>query len=323
MAAVFPVSRPAVICHPAPDHVNHPERQMTEDHDRPRRVAVLGTGLMGAPMARRLAAAGHDLVLWNRSPGPLAGLAGLGSIAETPAAAARGADIILAMLLDGPVTRAVLQDGGVLAACRPGAVIIDMGSVDPATDIALAGLARARGLGYLDAPVSGGVAGAEAGTLAILAGGDAADLALVAPLLAVLGRVTHLGPVGAGQVAKLANQLIVGTTIGAVAEAFALAAAAGCNPAALRQALRGGFADSRILELHGDRMIRADYRPGGRSSVQLKDLENVQDLARQHGLDLPLAQTAADAYRDLVENHGGADLDHAAYYLWLSLRHGA
>lgn len=173
---------------------------------------------------------------------------------------------------------------------------------------------------YLDAPVSGGVTGAEAGTLAILVGGDAADFNAAVAVFRPLGRATHLGPSGAGQVAKLANQLIVATTIGAVAEAFRLAESAGCDAGALRSALMGGFADSRILDLHGARMVEGNFVPGGRSAAQLKDLDNAMAVARQAGLDLPLSEVVTAAFRDFVDHHDGAEMDHSAYYDWLKRR---
>ncbi len=284
------------------------------------KIAVLGTGLMGAPMARNLAAAGHVLTVWNRSADKAAALADIAAVCASPAAAAQGAEVVLSMLMDGRATRAVLQDQGAIAASAPNALILNMGSVDPATDRALAAYARGIGRRYLDAPVSGGVAGAEAGTLAILVGGDAADFDAAASVFAGMGRPTHLGPSGAGQVAKLANQLIVATTIGAVAEAFRLAESAGCDAGALRLALKGGFADSRILDMHGARMVAEDFKPGGRSVAQLKDLDNAMAVAAESSLDLPLAQTVTAAFRDFVDNHDGAEMDHAAYYHWLGLR---
>lgn len=284
------------------------------------KITVLGTGLMGAPMARRLAAADHAVTVWNRNPARSGALASIARVAATPAEAVAGADLVITMLLDGPATRAVLLDQGALAAAPAGATFVDMGSVDPATDRALAAMAQARGCGFLDAPVSGGVVGAEAGTLSIFVGGDAALAGRVAPVLRLLGRPAHLGPSGAGQVAKLANQLIVAITIGAVAEGLRLGAAGGCDPAALRAALQGGFADSRILDLHGRRMVEGDFTPGGRSAAQLKDLDNAMALATGANLDLPLSQTVQAAFRDLVEMRQGADLDHSAYWLWLSQR---
>ncbi len=284
------------------------------------KITVLGTGLMGDPMARHLAAAGHQITVWNRSPARAQALSAIATVADSPAQAATAADVVLSMLIDGPVTRAALDAGGAMAAAAPGALILDMGSVDPDTDRALAVQARALGKRFLDAPVSGGVAGAQAATLAILAGGAADDFAAALPVFACMGRATLLGPVGAGQTAKLANQLIVATTIGAVAEAMRLASAAGCDPAALRDALRGGFADSRILDLHGGRMVRGDFTPGGRSVAQLKDLDNAMNVAASFGLDLPLANTVRAAFRDFVDNHDGGELDHSAYYIWLAQR---
>jgi 2-hydroxy-3-oxopropionate reductase len=282
------------------------------------KIAFLGTGLMGAPMVRRLATAGFELSVWNRSAARATALAGIATVCDTAESAILDADVVIMMLLDGPVTAEVLSP--CLSLLKPGTLIIDMGSVDPDTDRALAAFSARLELHYLDAPVSGGVVGAEAGTLAIFAGGTAEAYAMALPVFAPLGRATHLGAVGAGQVAKLANQLIVATTIGAVAEGLRLAEAGGCDPAALREALKGGFADSRILDLHGKRMVSADFVPGGRSVAQLKDLDNVMALAEASGLELPLGTTITASFRDFVENHGGAELDHSAYYLWLEQR---
>lgn len=282
------------------------------------KIAVLGTGLMGAPLARRLAVV-HDVTVWNRSPEKAEALGDVCAVATTPQAAVTGVDCVILMLMDGFATRAVL-DVATLAAIGPGGLIVDMGSVDPDADRDLAHQALRHGLDYLDAPVSGGVAGAEAGSLAILVGGSTSVFARAAPVFDVLGRATLLGGIGAGQVAKLANQLIVATTIGAVAEAMKLAEAGGCDPAALRDALRGGFADSRILDLHGLRMVEGDFTPGGRSVAQLKDLDNAMALAHATGLSLPLSETITAGFRDFVEEHNGGEKDHAAYYEWLDLR---
>jgi 2-hydroxy-3-oxopropionate reductase len=282
------------------------------------KIAVLGTGLMGAPMARHLATH-HEVSVWNRSPQKAVALGEVCRIAETPQDAVVGADCVITMLIDGSATRAVL-DGSVMASMAAGVLVINMGSGDPETDRALAAKAAGVGLDYLDAPVSGGVTGAEYASLAILVGGSAQVFARAAPVFDLLGRATLLGPVGAGQVAKLANQVIVATTIGAVAEAFRLAEAGGCDPAALRLALRGGFADSRILDLHGARMVDGNFTPGGRSVAQLKDLTNAMALAKANDLSLPLTETITSGFRDLVEVHGGGEKDHAAYYEWLSIR---
>lgn len=284
------------------------------------KITELGTGLMGAPIARRLAAAGHGIHVWNRSKRRAAALGDLATNHTTPQQAVNGADVVIAMLIDGPVTADVLLHQSVFETLAPGTLVLNMGSVDPDTDLTIAKKAQDMGLRYLDAPVSGGVAGAEAGTLAILVGGESANFVAAGEVFAPLGRATHLGPSGAGQVAKLANQLIVATTIGAVAEAFRLAQSAGCDAAALRSALMGGFADSRILELHGARMVAGDFEPGGRSVAQLKDLDNAMDVAQAAGLDLPLGATVTAAFRDFVDHHNGAEMDHSAYYLWLERR---
>jgi 2-hydroxy-3-oxopropionate reductase len=284
------------------------------------RLAFLGTGLMGAPMVRRLAAAGIAVTVWNRTAAKAEALADVATVASDPVAAVQEASFVITMLMDGPATRDLLVNQGVLSACPASSIIIDMGSVDPATDQALAMQATARGLGYLDAPVSGGVVGAEAGSLSIFVGGPAETVAQAMPIFNTMGRPTHLGPVGSGQVTKLANQLIVATTIGAVAEGLRLAEAGGCDPALVRDALKGGFADSRILDLHGGRMVRGDFTPGGRSVAQLKDIDNALTVASGAGLDLPLSRQIAEGFRDLVSQYDGGDLDHAAYYLWLKLR---
>lgn len=279
-------------------------------------IAVLGTGTMGAPMARNLGAAGFTLRLWNRTASKAQALADIGTVVATAAEAAAGADIILTMLENSAVVGAVLFDQGAVAAA-PGALVIDMSSIAP--DAARDHAARCPG-GYLDAPVSGGERGAIAATLAIMVGGSAADFARAAPVFAALGRATHVGPAGAGQTAKLANQVIVGLTIGAVAEALTLAVRAGCDPVAVRAALAGGFADSPILANQGGRMIARDWAPGGRCRLQAKDLDNALAAADALGLDLPLTARVRAAYADLVGPMGLAELDHSAYWLWLQDR---
>ncbi|MEL6435310.1 MAG: NAD(P)-dependent oxidoreductase [Pseudomonadota bacterium] len=283
------------------------------------KIGFLGAGLMGRPMIRNLAAAGHDIAVWNRSPDNANAVADIASVAQTPAGVAADADLIIAMLADGPITENVLIGDGVIAATSPGAVIANMGSVEPDRDRRLAAIAEARGIDYLDAPVSGGVAGAEAATLAIMAGGKADAVERARPAFEAMGRVTHVGPSGAGQTVKLANQLIVATTIGAVAEAFKLAESAGCHPSKVREALRGGFAESRIMELHGQRMCARDFEPGGKSWSQLKDLRNALTVKQGAGLNLPLSDTVTTAYTDFVDRKDGGEYDHAAYYLWLEM----
>ena len=280
------------------------------------RIAFLGIGLMGAPMAERLAAAGRDLVLWNRTRAKAEAIAGA-RVAATPAAAAQDANVLITMLETGPVVDAVLfAEDGAAAALQRGALVIDMSSSPPPLAREHAARFADRGIGYLDAPVSGGVVGARTGTLAIMAGGSAADFARAKPIFEALGRPTLVGPVGSGQLAKCCNQAIVAITIGAVAEALLLAAASGADPAAVRAALLGGFADSRILELHGKRMIERDFLPGGRARVQLKDQDTILAAAKAAKLRLPLSECVTELYRDLV-NQGGSELDQNALLLQL------
>ncbi|MCV0427625.1 MAG: NAD(P)-dependent oxidoreductase [Roseibium sp.] len=266
---------------------------------------------MGAPMARRLADAGHDLHVWNRTQSKSDALSDCAQVAPTPFEAVNDADIVVSMLLDGPVTYDILARQGCLDAARRGTLFIDMGSVDPDTDRKLSALATRQGHAFLDAPVSGGVVGAEAGTLSIFVGGTPEAFERAGSIFSELGRPTLLGECGAGQVAKLANQLIVAATIGAVAEGLRLGQAGGCDIALLRDALKGGFADSRILELHGKRMVTGNFVPGGRSVAQLKDIDNAMKLAEASGLDLPLADCVQQGFRNLVENHD---------FKWLALR---
>ena len=283
-------------------------------------VALLGTGLMGAPMTRCLHAAGHDMHVWNRSMDKAEALADIATVHASPNEAVKHAEVVISMLADGAITRLVLAQQKVMDDAPEQAIIINMGSTEPACDIALAERASCQNKRYLDAPVSGGVKGATEASLTIFVGGRAEDLEAASPVLEAMGRPNLIGPTGAGQTAKLANQLIVAITIGAVSEAFKLAENAGCDLAVLQKALQGGFADSTILKQHGLRMVNRDFTPGGRSQSQLKDIRNALTLAAHHEVDLPLSNTVADGFTSLVNDHHGADLDHSAYYLWLEKR---
>ncbi len=285
-------------------------------------IAFLGLGRMGLPMSLRLLAAGFPVHAWNRTAAArrqLAAQAPPGSaltLHETAAGAVAGVDLVITMLSDGPTVRQVLfadlaGGAGLLAAAAADADLIDMSSIPPAMAREHADWLAGSGHAALDAPVSGGVSGAREGSLAIMAGGEAGRLARHSAVLAALGRVTRVGPPGAGQLAKLANQVIVGITIGAVAEALLLAARGGADPAAVRAAIRGGFAESRILELHGARMLAEDYQPGGAVRTQLKDLATALDEARAAGLDLPVTRQLHSLF-DAAREHGDGDLDHAA-----------
>lgn len=286
------------------------------------RIAFLGTGLMGLPMARRLCEAGFAVHAWNRSPHKAEPLRALGAqIHDHPAGAAAEADLLISMLENGAVVAQVLFEQGAAEALRPGGLVVDMASIKPAEAREHARRLQALGRGHLDAPVSGGTVGAEQGTLAIMAGGAADDFARAAPVFQVLGRATHVGPEGAGQLAKLANQMIVGITIGAVAEALLMAAKGGADMAKVREAIGGGFAESRILQLHGQRMVERDFAPRARMTVQLKDMRNALETAADLGFEAPITGLFESLYAQGVA-HGLADLDHSGLFVELAQRNG-
>jgi 3-hydroxyisobutyrate dehydrogenase-like beta-hydroxyacid dehydrogenase len=285
-----------------------------------RSIGLIGLGLMGRPMAFNLLKAGATLHVWSRSRGPVDAVAAAGARAEPNAAAlTRASDVIILMVTDTPGVRDVLHRAdGVFAALTAGQIVVDMGTTEIPATRAFATEAQARGADYVDAPVSGGQVAAIDGTMTVMAGGSVGAFARALPVLSAVGRhITRVGEVGAGQIAKAANQMIVAMTIGAVAEAFAFAAAAGVEPGRVREAIRGGFAESRILELHGDRMVRSDYTPGGRARVQLKDLVQASDFAAAIGVDLPELTLLRAQFERLVAQ-GDGDLDHSALFrLWV------
>src|SRR5690606_30946573 len=216
-------------------------------------------------------------------------LAGLGaSIADTLQEAVAAADIVITMLEAGPIVGDVLRQA--LPGMRPSTLVIDMSSTRQNEAQEFHTMLAEKGVAFIDAPVSGGVIGAEQGTLAIMAGGSEADFVRAETMLTVMGRPTRVGPAGCGQLAKLCNQLIVGGTLGIVAEALLLAQAGGADPVAVRQAIRGGFAESRILEVHGQRMLDRNFMPGGQVKSQAKDMENILIAAAAAGLKLPLTE---------------------------------
>ena len=286
------------------------------------KIAVLGTGMMGLPMARRLAQAGHEVHAWNRTRAKAEPLAADGvNIHDSAADAVRGVDFAVSLLESGAIVGEVLFDLGVAEAMPKGSLFIDMASIQPREAREHAGKLAALGLRHLDAPVSGGTLGAEAGTLAIMAGGRPEDFARAQPIFYAFGRATHVGPHGAGQLAKLANQMIVGITIGAVAEALLLCAKGGADMAQVKQAITGGFADSRILQVHGQRMVERDFAPRGRVSVQRKDMHNALDTAAELGFEAPVTQLLTQLY-DQAAEHGLADLDQSALFTELARRNG-
>ncbi|OLO06744.1 2-hydroxy-3-oxopropionate reductase [Salinicola sp. MH3R3-1] len=301
---------------------------MTDSHASPseqtlRTVGVLGTGIMGAPMASRLAAAGHRVRAWNRTPDKLIPLQQAGVEAVSSAtAAARGADVVIVMLSAGPVCDEILLgDDGVIAAMSPDSILVVMSSIPVDTARHQATIAARHGIGYLDAPVSGGERGAIDGTLAIMAGGEAAVFDSCQTLLQNFGRPTHVGPAGSGQLAKLANQMIVANTIATVAEALLLAERGGADPAQVRMALMGGFADSTILKMHGQRMLEEDFAPGGAAKWQYKDTQTAIAEMNRLGLDLPVSRQADALFGDML-SHGDGELDHSGLIRELRRRNG-
>ena len=278
----------------------------------PMKVGFIGTGIMGLHMARLLAEAGHAVQAWNRSPEKAERLAPFGvQVVPRAAFAARDADVVICMLSSGPVCDEVLLGpGDVLASMRPGSALIVMSSIPVETARRQHEAASAQGVTYLDAPVSGGEAGAEAGRLAIMAGGEAAAFEAWRELLAVMGRPTHVGPAGSGQLAKLANQTIVASTIVAVAEALLFAERGGADPGQVREALLGGFADSTVLRQHGLRMVQQQFKPGGPAKYQVKDTSTALAFARTLGLELPVLGVVDRLFADMV-SHGDGDLDHS------------
>jgi len=269
---------------------------------------------MGKPMARNLKRAGADMVVHNRSQAPMEELAAEGMrVAATPAETAMRSNTVITMLTDTPALEKVIAGkSGILEAAGPDTLVIDMSTAKMLTTKDLAKRIKKCGGAYVDAPVSGGTMGAKEGTMSIMAGGDENALARAMPILKVLGgKVTHVGGIGAGQVVKAANQVIVGLTICAVAEALVLAKHAGVDPAKVRKALGGGFADSKILEVHGRRMIEDSFLPGARSTVQRKDMDQALELAATLGIKLPATSLSRDLYDNLIAM-GHGDLDHAA-----------
>ncbi|HSV83944.1 MAG TPA: 2-hydroxy-3-oxopropionate reductase [Ramlibacter sp.] len=293
---------------------------MTTTTPSPRRLAFIGLGIMGKPMAAHLLAAGHTVHLASRSgvPEELRAAGGLACASAREAAA--GAEIVFLMLPDTPdVERVLFGPEGIAAGLTAGTIVVDMSSIAPIATREFAQRIVAAGAGYLDAPVSGGEIGAREGTLSIMAGGPQQTFDAVQPLLATLGKnITRVGEHGAGQTAKVANQMIVGATIAAVAEALVFARKAGADPALVRQALLGGFASSRVLEVHGERMIRRAFQPGFRIGLHRKDLNLALSTAGQLGVALPQTAGVQQLFNACVAQ-GGADWDHAGLVRALEL----
>ncbi len=277
-------------------------------------VGFIGLGIMGRPMARNVLRGGYPVVVYDLVPAAMQELAAVGAtIAASPAELARAVDVVLLCLPDSPDVEAALEgEQGVFAGTRPGQIIVDMSSIAPVVARRLAAAAAARGAILLDAPVSGGQVGAQQGTLSIMVGGDAGALEQVRPVLATMGKtILHIGDSGAGQVAKACNQVIIAVTIEAVAEALVLAAKAGVDPVKVREALLGGAAYSRVLEIHGARILARDFTPGFRTRLQVKDLNIALETGRAYGAPLPAAALVQQLFGVLMAQ-GDSELDHAA-----------
>jgi 2-hydroxy-3-oxopropionate reductase len=267
-------------------------------------------------MAKNLMKGGYPLVVHSRSRGPVDEMTAAGAAAaRSPAEVARQAPIVITMLPDTPDVEAVLSGpDGVLPALRPGSIVIDMSSISPVATRKLAAQVAAQGGAMLDAPVSGGEIGAINAALSIMVGGDAAAFERAKPILACMGnpeRIVHIGESGAGQICKVCNQVAIGGALAGVSEAFALARKAGVDAARVRQALLGGFAASRVLEVHGERMLKGDYKPGFRTKLYQKDLRLANEAAAANGVAMPATAIVAQLVNALVAS-GGGDLDYAA-----------
>lgn len=278
------------------------------------KIGFVGLGNMGRANARHLHEAGADVVVWNRSSAPAEAAVAMGMrrAASLPELAREIGDgiICINLTMTDVVEKVVFGEGGLIEGLSKGALIIDFGTTGvPETK------EFAKRVNWVDAPVSGGQVGAEAATLTIMAGGTEANFQRALPIFQVVGKnITHMGASGSGQVTKLANQLIVAQTIDAVAQALRLAELSGVDSGLVRKALLGGFAESRILNLHGDRMVRRDFEPGGRAALQLKDVRLMSELAESVGLDSPTLRNSLAQWERFVNEEGHGDLDHSGLF---------
>ena len=280
------------------------------------KIGFIGLGIMGRPMALNLHAAQHTLLVYDR-PGLADDIRVVAEVVPDCKAVASGADVVIVMVPDTPdVENVLFAPTGVAAGLKPGTLVIDMSSISPIATKDFAAKINALGCDYLDAPVSGGEVGAKQATLTIMVGGPTAAFNRAKPLFDLMGKnITHVGDApGAGQTCKVANQIIVALNIQAVAEALVFASRAGADPAKVRQALMGGFASSRILEVHAERMLKGTFNPGFRIRLHQKDLNLDLSAARELGLSLPNTAIAQQMFSSCAA-HGGADLDHSALIL--------
>jgi len=278
------------------------------------RIGFIGLGIMGKPMARNLLKSGHPLIVHSRSRAPVDELVGAGAAdGKSPRGVAQQSDFVITMLPDSPdVQQVVLGRDGVLEGIRPGSVLVDMSTISPLVTQEIANAVTAKGAQMLDAPVSGGEKGAIEATLSIMVGGPEPVFTRVRPVFETLGKnVVHIGGAGAGQVTKACNQIVVALTIQAVSEALVLAAKAGVDPAKVRQALLGGFAQSRILDVHGQRMLERNFKPGFRVRLHQKDLNIALSTGKALGVPLPATAVVQEAFTAL-RGLERSDLDHSA-----------
>jgi 2-hydroxy-3-oxopropionate reductase len=282
-------------------------------------LGFVGVGIMGKPMAGHLIAAGHQVCVYDLNPAPVQELAAKGAVAcKSSKEVAQKSDISFIMVPDTPDVEAVLfGTNGLADGLKPGSIVVDMSSISPIATKDFAKRLAAMGVKMLDAPVSGGQVGAQNAALSIMVGGEAALFEQIKPYFQLMGKnIVHIGGNGDGQTCKVANQIVVALTIEAVGEALLFASKAGADPAKVRAALLGGFAQSRIMELHGERMIKRTFDPGFRIRLHQKDLNLALQAARDMGLSLPNTCTAQELF-NAVAAHGGGDLDHSAMVLAL------
>ena len=278
------------------------------------KISFIGTGLMGFPMAKNLLKKNLDLKIFSRTlekSKPLEEFGG--KIINSLSEAIIDSDIILTMLTDDDAVEKVLGNSDFLKNLKPSSTVIDMSSIKPKIAIKYGKLLKENNINFLDAPVSGGTIGAEQGSLAIMVGGDQKTFDNAIDVLKIMGNPTLVGPIGSGQVSKLANQIIVGVTIGAVAEAITLCEKAGVDGNKFIKALSGGFADGKILQNHGKRMIKKDFSPKGKVSTHLKDMNNILECANDFNTQLPISNLIQSMFKSLVDN-GNSDDDHSALY---------
>ena len=278
------------------------------------KIAFIGTGLMGFPMAKNLLDKSLDINVFSRTIEKAKPLERFGAkISNSLSEAVKDVDVVITMLTDDAAVEKVLSDQGFQENLKKGSTIVDMSSIKPKIAIKYGNFLKEKGVNFLDAPVSGGTIGAEQATLAIMVGGDQKVFDQIKDVLKVMGNPTLVGPTGSGQVSKLANQIIVGVTIGAVAEAITLCEKAGVDGNKFIQALAGGFADGKILQNHGKRMIDKDFSPKGKVSTHLKDMNNILECAGDFNTTLPISNLIKDMFKSLVENGNDND-DHSALY---------